>query len=86
MVALEFGVRWVKAEALPPHSKVRGAPPFLHQGEQEAAATTAKTKNRSEDRPLQKRELAGPPEGGRYVGVEAVAEFMVAGMLTDWPS
>jgi hypothetical protein len=45
-----------------------------------------KGKNRSEDRPLQKREFAGPPEDGRYAGVAAVAELMVAGMLTDWPS
>jgi hypothetical protein len=43
-------------------------------------------KNRSEDRPLQKREIAGPPEGGRYAGVVAVAATMVAGMFTDWPS
>ena len=39
-----------------------------------------KGKNRSEDRPLQKK----APE--RYAGVAAVAELMVAGMFTDWPS
>ena len=75
-------------------------PPFLRQGRRKAAATQARTgvktgqynsKREGQAPPLQGR--AGPPflrqggpEGGRYAGVAAVAELMVAGMLTDWPS